>query len=503
MEALAPLSPVEALSLGAADSVFFSHYYFPKTVRQETPDFHRRQLWPKLDGPSRKVSFMVFRGSAKTTLLRIYTAKRVAYLISRTILYVGKSQDHAKRSLAWLMRQVEFNALYRDTFLLRPGSKWTAEECTILVGPEQTPVTIIALGITGSTLGVNVDDYRPDLIIVDDPSDEENTLTEDQRNKTEDFILGSLYNSLAPTSEAPLAKIAFLQTLLHPEDAISKCDSDPSWDSSRVSIFNEAGESVWPARWTTEELQKEKQSFIERGKLSLWMREMECTAIGSALASFPRAHEQINYYEITPSVGSMVCAMAVDPVPPPSERQIAEGLRRKDFEAWVVVGLWRDRQTGERRIYVLDAIQHKGHTPDWSVATFLQLRKVWRPVLLKAETVNYQRTLKWLLEQAMMQQSAWTRIDAHQPERRKKAYRIIDTLGSALAQGMLYFHRSQRDLLEQIVSYPSVQFDDLIEALSVAIDAVLEIGDGYLGEDEDFLEVEKDIPELPDMRMCP
>lgn len=493
----------EAIALGAADSVFFSHFFFPKAIRQETPDFHRKLLWPKLDGPSRKVSFMVFRGSAKTTLLRVYTAKRIGYTISRTILYVGKSQDHARRSVMWLMRQVEFNHLYREAFQLRPGPKWTSEECTILVGPEQVPVTIIALGITGSTRGVNVDDYRPDLIIVDDPSDEENTATSDQREKTEDFILGSLYNSLAPASEAPLAKIAFLQTLLHPEDAISQCDKDPTWDSSRVSIFDEAGNSVWPARWTTEELKKEKQSFLDRGKLSLWMREMECQAIGSAQASFPRAHEQINYYDVTPSPGSMICAMAVDPVPPPSERQLSEGLRRKDYEAWVVVGLWRDRQTGERRIYVLEALQHKGHMPDWSVATFLQLRKVWKPLVLKAESVNYQRTLKWLMEQAMMQQGAWTRIDAHIPEKRKKAYRIIDTLGSALAQGMLYFHRSQQELIQQILSYPSVQFDDLIEALSVAVDAVLEIGDGYISEDEDFLEAERDIPELPDVRICP
>jgi predicted phage terminase large subunit-like protein len=182
---------------------------------------------------------------------------------------------------------------------------------------------------------------------------------------------------------------------------------------------------------------------------------------------------------------------------------LSEGLRRKDYEAWVVVGLWRDRQTGEKRVYVLEAIQHKGHLPDWSVATFLQLRKVWRPIVLKAETVNYQRTLKWLLEQAMMQQGAWTRIDAHQPERRKKAYRIIDTLGSSLAQGQLYFHRSQRELIEQIFSYPSVQFDDLIEALSVAVDAVLEFGAGYSGDEDDYLEAERDIPELPDMRACP
>lgn len=496
------LSLDEVVSLGAVDSVFFSHYFFPQAARQGTPEFHRR-MWSKLDGPSRKVSFMVFRGGAKTTLLRIYAAKRIAYLISRTVVYVGKSQDHARRSIEWLMRAVEFNPIYRDTFLLRKGKKWTSEEVEILVGPEQTPVRIIALGITGSTRGINVDDYRPDLIIVDDPSDEENTATPEQRNKTEDFILGSLYNSLAPASESPLAKMAFLQTLLDEEDAISACDKDPSWDSERISIFTPDGRSQWPERWTTDDLVAEKEAYLLRGKLSLWMREMECKSVGSALAAFPRARDQLKFYDITPPPGSMVTVLAVDPVPPPSDREIAEGLRRKDEEAWACVGLWRDRTTGERRLYLLDLQCMKGHTPDWSTSIFMSLKAQWNPVVLKAESVNYQRTLAWLLEKEMARQGGWMRIDAHVPEKRKKSYRIIDTLGSVLADEMLYVHRSQMELISQIYNYPSVSHDDRIESLAVAVAAALEYGGAYEGEYDDIIESEREIPDLPDVRICP
>jgi phage terminase large subunit-like protein len=498
------VGPAEAVSLGAIDSVFFSHYFFQSAIRQDTPDFHRKKLWPLLDGPARKAAAMVFRGSAKTTLLRVYTAKRIAYTVSRTILYIGKSQSHAARSVAWLMRQVEFNAVFRDTFMLRPGPKWTSEECIVLVGPDQVRVTILALGITGSTRGVNVDDYRPDLIVVDDPSDEENTATDEQRAKTEDFILGSLYNSLAPTSESPLAKLVFLQTLLHPSDAISRCMEDPSWSAIRVSCFNEDGTSAWPARWSTDELMAEKRSFLERGTISLWMREMECLHISSAQSSFPAAHDQVRYYDVHPPIGSMVVAMAVDPVPPPSSRQLAEGLKRKDFEAWVTVGLWQDLQTGERRIYVLDLVLNKGHDPDWSVGTFMQLRKIRNPMILKAESVAYQATLKWLIDKEMKRQGVYTRVDAHIPDKRKKVYRIVDTIGNALSQQMLYFHRGQHsELLEQIFAYPAVSHDDAIEALSVAIEAALEIGGVYATNYLAIREMEKAIPPLNIEGACP
>lgn len=495
------LSLEEIIHLGAVDSIFFSHHFFPRTVRQDTPPFHR-EMWASLDSASRKVAFMVFRGGAKTTLLRLYLAKRVAYLISRTVLFVSKSQGHAIRSVRWFMRQVEYNTYYRETFILRPGTPWTAEECQVLVGPEQIPVTILALGITGNTRGINLDDYRPDLIIVDDPSDEENTATPEQRTKTEDYILGSLYNSLAPMSEAPLAQLAFLQTPLHSQDAISICETDPSWDFKKFSVFTAAGESAWPQRWTTEELLKEKASYVVRGKLYLWMREMECKSIGIGQVSFPDAKNQVRFYEVAPPVNAMVSVLAVDPVPPPSERELAEGLKRKDEEAWTALGIWIDPATREKRFFVLEQKCEKGHTPDWSIATFLDLKRKWQPMMLKAESVNYQRTLSWLLEKAMKQYGQYMPIDAFVPERRKKSYRIIDTIGDALAAGLLYFHAgTQSELLQQIYDYPSIAHDDRIESLAIAIDAANALGASIPDSSSDVIEGEWET--VQEIRRCP
>jgi predicted phage terminase large subunit-like protein len=195
--------------------------------------------------------------------------------------------------------------------------------------------------------------------------------------------------------------------------------------------------------------------------------------------------------------------MSVDPVPPPSERELERGLKGKDEETWTAVGLWRDLKTQERRIYILDQRASKGHTPDWSMATFLEMKNRWHPMVLKAESVNYQRTLAWLLEKVMRSKGQYMRIDAYIPERRKKSYRIIDTLGDALANGLLYFHKSQQPLIQQILNYPSVTHDDRIEGLAVAVAAVLDLGGIYEGDFEDIIEAERDIPDLPDVRLCP
>src|SRR5690606_34168215 len=91
---LVPPTVEEIIMLGATDSEFFAKHFFGETARQATPGFHA-DIDRVLDGPDRLVNLQIFRGGAKTTKLRIYTAKRIAYRISKTILYVGKSQAHA------------------------------------------------------------------------------------------------------------------------------------------------------------------------------------------------------------------------------------------------------------------------------------------------------------------------------------------------------------------------------------------------------------------------
>lgn len=491
----------EAVELSATDSIFYSRFFFPKTARQKSPKAHEL-MWAKLDNLSRYVSLMVFRGAGKTTLLRLYTSKRIAFGISRTILYIGKSQDQARRSVEWIMRQVETNTLWAGTFRLRKGNKWTSEEIEIYHGTDEIPIRVIALGITGSTRGINVDDWRPDLIVVDDVIDEENSLTPEQREKTEDFLLGSIKNSLSPTSESPAAKMVFLNTLLDGEDAISRCDKDPQWDSVRISVFDERGKSSWPERWSTQELKAEKASYVARGKLPLWMREMECKIVSGELSAFKP--QLLQYYDILPDVAEMRCYMAIDPVPPPSDRELQKGLKGKDFEAIAVIGLWTDNYTGMRRYYLCEIEKNRGHDPDWTMAKFFELANRWGVEAVRVETVAYQRTLKWLLEKAMAAKGRYFPIVDHS-DRRKKSYKIIDSIGNVLQYRQLWLHSSQGDAVEQITSYPNVNHDDVIEAIAMALELAQEMTGGavFHSDEKTLLMNERDFEPLSIQGSCP
>lgn len=212
MSAPQAISAKEAVLLGATSLALYGKLFFPKTFRQTSPGFHEA-IGQALDDPKkRQVSIEVFRDGAKTTLLRTFASKRIAYGISRTILFVSASQGHSILSIRWLKRAVEHNHLWAKTFRLRKGSKWTDDHIEILHEALDTPITVIALGITGQVRGINVDDYRPDLIICDDTSTDEAATSADQRNKQTSLVFGALINSLAPASECPEAKAVILDT---------------------------------------------------------------------------------------------------------------------------------------------------------------------------------------------------------------------------------------------------------------------------------------------------
>ncbi|MBW2081551.1 MAG: hypothetical protein JRI39_00355 [Deltaproteobacteria bacterium] len=480
----------ELVTLCALDKELYCKTFFPQTYRQKVPAFHL-ELWDRLERRGgRQVAVKVFRGGGKTTTLRTFTSKRIAYGTSRTILFTSASQEHAKTSLAWLRRAVEFNKQWTSIYGLRPGSKWTDEQIQIRHDVLGITVTVIAAGITGQIRGLNIDDYRPDLIVCDDPCTEENTGTPEQREKLARLFFGALAQSLTPSSECPDAKIVLLQTPLHQEDLVNMCEKDPSWVTISYGILDENEKSRWEERYPTEEVLKERQEYDQRGQLPLWLREKQCVVTSVSTAHF--REEWLKYWDILPE--RMVTVMGIDPVPPPSDAQIQKGLERRDYEVLAVVGMHQ----GD--FYLLDYRKSRGHQPDWTEAQFFELLDKWRPLKVQVEGVAYQRTLKWILEQGMKRRRRYVQIDAP-TERRKKVHRIVQAFSGIASSGRFYIHPRMVDFKEQFISYPFTAHDDLLDAVAMGLGALEDLD---IGEESEAFETkeERDF-ELYEWRTAP
>jgi hypothetical protein len=460
------VSPRESIQLGAASLVSYGQLFFPKTFRQLSPDFHH-EIGAQLYGPSRYNAFEVFRDGAKTTLLRVYTSQRIAYGISRTVMYVSSSQGHSTFSLRWLKRQIEYNKSWAQLFGLRKGTKWTDEIIEIYHGVEDTPITILAAGITGQIRGFNIDDYRPDLIICDDVQTDENVATLEQREKLKNTFFGALVNSLAPESDSPGAKIVLLNTPMIRDDLIETCMEMPQWHGQRFGIFDEHGKSRWESRWPTEVMKKEKEAATLAGNYSIWMKEKECTIVKKEGKTFDVS--MVKFWDVLPD--GMTVLSSIDPASSDAPEADDQVIMSTGFKGAAV--------------YCLEYTAEKGEMPDAAAdSLFRQIRK-WRPLKIVAEAISYQRVLAWYIRREMQKKRLFVQVEEIQ-DRRKKKDRIIQALVGLIAFGNLYVHPSMSKLIAQLDQFDEEGHDDVIDALAMAVVAA----NPNLRDDSDTLEGE-------------
>jgi len=497
MTAVAPgddaevVSSAELVELCAVNTGLFASIFFPRAIRANSPPMHAE--WDALlDNPGiRYLNLVAPRGFAKTTKLRIFTAKRIAYRLSRTIMYVGASEDHARRSVMWLQRQIATRAPgtgewvptpFSVAYGLKPGAKWNETEIEVLT-PEG-PVWVLGAGITGNIRGINFDDYRPDLIVIDDALTDENTATPEQRTKINNLVMGSLKESLVPRVEEPNAKLVLLNTPHNPDDLTGTAEKDSTFLTRRYSCWTpetedldlEAQESAWPALKPSEELRAEKRGALEANRYSIWAAENECRLVTRERAAFRR-----EWLRFEDEPARMFCVVAVDPVPPPSDVALAKGLFKKDYEAVGVIGRYRGNY------YLLDYAKSRGHNPDWTVATAFGFAQQYGAARLVIQGINYERTLKYIFEKEMQRKRQFWPVNTLPTDKRSKYNRIVSTLGGVAAQGRFFIRGSMFDFISQWESYPAIPHEDLLDMTAIGmtdlVNPYLELAD-----DSDYLD---------------
>jgi phage terminase large subunit-like protein len=510
MEVTSKVEVGELVKLCAVDNDLFGRTFFPEAIRKKSPPIHR-EMDELLDHPAfRFINLRCFRGSAKTTKLRVFIAKRIAYGISRSVLYIGASEGHAARSIQWLRGKIEprksepgkpsVQSFYSGTFGLSPGKKWTDTEIEIVRGMDPHPVWVLGVGITGSIRGINFDDYRPDLIVLDDIVTDENAATFDQREKITDLVLGAVSGSLISAVEEPNAKLAMLQSPIHSDDVSARAEKAQSWKTAIFGCWTketadlpvEEQVSSWPELYPTETLRQMKVDSIATNSLSKFTREYECRLVNPEACAF--RPEWLKFIDRAPEGGMSV--LAIDPVPPPSEASMKKNFQGKDYESQRV---WR-RVKGD--YYCVEWRRNRGHEPNWSVTTAFELAIKHRVSRIVVESVAYQRVLKWLLEKEMRRRGIYFVIVDYVDKRSKYA-RITTTLSGVASQGHLWVSPSDSEFVVQFSSYgsPGLDHDDELDCSAIALS---ELVNPYLelGGDE-FYEMDDEIPQLRQRRGCP
>jgi hypothetical protein len=476
------------------DTTFYGKQFFPKTLRQDTPLFHRN-FWEGFEDNSIDLfGAEIFRGGGKTTLTRVGISKRIAFGISRNILAIAISEAMAIHTIRWLKKQVEQNQYWTSTFELQRGTKWTDEWIEIQHGPMGFTINILAKGMTSGLRGLNLDDYRPDFIFCDDISNEETVGTPEQRTKNRELFFGALVPSLAPKSEAPMRKLVLAQTSLHKEDIISLAHKDPAFRTvcypKLVEKSDGVQESAWESRFPLAQVLQEKEEYTKRKQLHTWLKEYGCKIVSRETA--PLDSLQLQYWKALPT--NLLYFIGLDPA--------VSKKRQAHRTAAAVVGL--QPQTGD--IYLLTHFAQVGKMPDEMWNWLVQQYRQYRPRKIGAETIGFQKFLKWYFETKMLETRTFFAVEEVE-DRRSKPDRIIQAFSGLASQGKLWVNENHTDFVQGYTEWTEDVDWDLGDAVAQAITLAnpwLAMADGSVLNDEDYpMEDEKDIPDITYEGGCP
>lgn len=356
------------------------------------------------------------------------------------IVICGASADSAKEMMDAIKDDLEDNELILDDYGEQRGNTWTKRKIKLANGS-----SIVAVGRGQRLRGIKNKYQRPTHIICDDLLDDKEVESPTLRRQAERWFKRVIMN----LGKGALTIIA--NTIMHPDDLPSRLLKQiedgrlPNWLGLRFSAITPSGHSLFPARWSLQELDNKR---IASG--SAWWTEWMNRPIADEDADFKE--EWFVYfkpYEL--DLRDCTIGMAIDP---------ATGLKKGDWSFIAVVA--------RHKITMVD---HVLFAKGWKESDLKFAQRIvdvfrqHRPSFVMFETVAFQKIYK--KEVMRYAKKKGVRLPVREFKGGNKQVRI-KSLSSQVENGLIQFLETQTLLRQMFLEFPRGH-DDGPDAVEMAI----------------------------------
>jgi predicted phage terminase large subunit-like protein len=284
---------------------------------------------------------------------------------------------------------------------------------------EKVTVRIEAYGKGSSGIrGALYRDRRPDLVIIDDPQD-----TEDSRSDTT-MINDFEWFSSDIKFLGKHTRIFMIGNNLGAKCLIEQVITNAEFFNfavNKIPIMDSEGNSAWPSRYTKEMILKERDDYKEAGKIDVWFRERMCVATSPDSQLFKQ--ENFRYYDKLPE--NLSVYITVDLAL--STKQTA------DYTVLYVNGVDKDNNW-----FAVDVVYGRWH-PFETIDKIFETVAKYRPIYTGIESVAFQAVIKPLLEKEMPQRNIYFVIKDLKAEKKKELR--IEMLQPRFIAGKIWFKK--------------------------------------------------------------
>ncbi len=298
----------------------------------------------------------------KSTLIGAAIARHLMLRPQDTVMMVSHAAD-----LAVTKSRMIRDAAVAAGLVLHPDQKRASHWRTAAGGG------VIACGVGGGITG-----HGCNLLVADDlykgrPEAESQTI----RDHVEQWLRGT-----AMTRVEPNGSIILNSTRWHVDDIQAVLADEGGWTELNIDCYDEAGQSIWPTRWSTEELQRKE-------------RQLGSYDFYSQYRGQPRPpggqvfHGEASTYQ-WPNIDEGRPIIAVDPA--------TSSKTRADYSVILTAFAYRD-ESGLLNLDIVDCWRKQAEAPVL-IAAIKSIAQYWGNPLIGLEAVAGFKVLVPLLREA-------------------------------------------------------------------------------------------------------
>jgi len=426
----------------------------------ESADFHKRWSDILLEG-SKNFAVEAFRESGKSQyVIRAFPLYALVFpdKSRNYIVFVKKNARLASNKLKEISKEAKENPFISSRIIKINEESAEAFDVTVKdYNNNPFHVRIEAYGKGASIRGLSNLDERPKIVIIDDPQDLKDALSETVQEtdwrwflsdikflgkKCRIFMIG---NNLG-------AKCIIERVFEHPEEL--NCETE------RIPIYDETtGKATWGEMFPVEEVLKEKDSYRTLGQLEIWYRERMCQAISDETRKFRK--QDFRYYTARDAKSiAENCNIYIrtDLIPPPNESNFERGDNAviecfgiDEDDCWWIFDVFYGRVDPSEFIKIL-----------------FQMVRQWKPLNVGFPKVAFEASMEHFVLKHQKETKTYFNTFG-QVQETKKELRIMQALQPRIRLHKIYFPDDAwwlTQLETELLMFPKGKNDDIIDTMA-------------------------------------
>ena len=435
---------------------WFFYLYMNHYVTVETAMFQREMFSLTEDANNKMMVVVAFRGSAKSTIMGLsYPLWAImGKLEKKYVLLISQTQAKAQTMLQSIKSELEKNQLLKGDLgpFKEEPNQWGSQTLVLT----KFNARIATASVEQSVRGTRHNQYRPDLIIVDDIEDLQSVKTKEGRDKSFNWLMGEVL----PAGDMNTV-IVVIGNLLHQDSVIKRLEAKINENKIRGGVYkaypliDENGVVLWPSRYPTyesiEDLKNTYDAVTFNREFMLKILPAEDQVV---------REEWIQYYDSLPPENYRYEKMGVD---------LAISTKTTaDYTAAVsarVYGYDKDM-----KIYILPSLINKR----------MEFPEAIEHIKLSSSAIGGGKPIEILVEEVAYQ-SAFTqqlKSDGYPSKGVKiggsdKLSRLSMTTYLIKSGRILFPKNGTEELISQMVGFGIEKHDDLVDAFTLLINEII------------------------------